>query len=104
MPHAQVDGTPAQQVVGGVAVAAHRPRPGRRVLKRRRPPADRRRARPARTPGGPFLTMGVSVYVLYTYAQVIIGQEYLRLPGNVERFFPLLLAVFISAEAALVMA
>jgi hypothetical protein len=44
------------------------------------------------------------VYVLYTYAQVIIGQEYLRLPGNVERFFPLLLAVFISAEAALVMA
>jgi hypothetical protein len=30
--------------------------------------------------------MGVSVYVLYTYAQVIIGQEYLRLPGNVERF------------------
>lgn len=55
-------------------------------------------------PAAPFLTMGVSVYVLYTYAQVIIGQEYLRLPGNVERFFPLLLAVFILAEAALVMA
>ncbi len=44
------------------------------------------------------------MYVLYTYAQVIIGQEYLRLPGNVERFFPLLLGVFILAEAAMVMA
>ena len=44
------------------------------------------------------------MYLLYTFAQVIIGQEYLRLPGNVERFFPLLLAVFILAEAALVLA
>ena len=55
-------------------------------------------------PAAPFLTVGVSVYVLYTYAQVIVGQEYLRLPGNVERFFPLLLGVFILAEAALAMA
>ena len=55
-------------------------------------------------PAAPFLTVGVAGYVLYTYAQVIIGQEYLRLPGNVERFFPLLLGVFILAEAALVMA
>jgi hypothetical protein len=44
------------------------------------------------------------VFALYTYAQVVIGQEYLRLPGNVERFFPLLLAVFLLAEATLVLA
>lgn len=38
------------------------------------------------------------------YAQVVIGQEYLRLPANVERLFPLLLAVFLLAEATLVLA
>jgi hypothetical protein len=52
---------------------------------------------------GPLLATGVGVYVLYTYTQVIIGQEYLRLPGNVERFFPLLLTVFVLAEAAIVL-
>jgi hypothetical protein len=34
----------------------------------------------------------------------VIGQEYLRVPGNVERFFPLLLALFVTAEAVLVLA
>lgn len=53
--------------------------------------------------GAPLAT-GVAVYALYTYTQVVIGQEYLRLPGNVERFFPLLLAVFVLAEATLVLA
>jgi len=53
-------------------------------------------------PAAPPLAAGVGVFAVYTYAQVIIGQEYLRLPGNVERFFPLLLAVFILAEAAVV--
>ena len=52
----------------------------------------------------PALAAGVGGYGLYTYAQVIIGQEYLRLPGNVEYFFPLLLAVFVLAEATLVLA
>src|SRR5690349_1291442 len=33
---------------------------------------------------GPVLGSGVGVYAIYTYAQVVIGQEYLRLPGNVE--------------------
>lgn len=55
-------------------------------------------------PAGALLASGVAVFCLYTYAQVIIGQEYLRLPGNVERFFPLLLAVFLLAEATLVLA
>lgn len=52
---------------------------------------------------GPVLATGVGVYAMYTYAQVVIGQEYLRLPGNVERFFPLLLAVFILGQAATVL-
>ena len=56
-----------------------------------------------RHPAAPPLAAGIAVFALYTYAQVIIGQEYLRLPGNVERFFPLLLAVFVLAEAALVL-
>jgi hypothetical protein len=51
----------------------------------------------------PPLAAGIGVFALYTYAQVVIGQEYLRLPGNVERFFPLLLMVFVLAEAAVVM-
>jgi hypothetical protein len=54
-------------------------------------------------PAGPLLGSGIGVYAIYTYAQVIIGQEYLRLPGNVEYWFPLLLAVFILAEAAVVL-
>ena len=51
----------------------------------------------------PLLATGLGAFAVYTYAQVIIGQEYLRLPGNVERFFPLLLTVFILAEVALVL-
>ncbi|HYN97636.1 MAG TPA: hypothetical protein VES42_27675 [Pilimelia sp.] len=53
---------------------------------------------------GVLLASGIGVFALYTYAQVVIGQEYLRLPGNVEQFFPLLLAVFLLAEATVVLA
>ena len=52
---------------------------------------------------GPLLASGVGVYAVYTYAQVIVGQEYLRLPGNVERFFPLLLTIFVLAEVVVVL-
>jgi hypothetical protein len=52
---------------------------------------------------GPLLGSGIGVYAIYTYAQVVIGQEYLRLPGNIEYWFPLLLAVFVLAEAAVVL-
>ncbi len=52
---------------------------------------------------GALLAGGVGVFALYTYAQVVVGQEYLRLPGNVERFFPLLLVVFLLAEATTVL-
>ncbi|GAA4351247.1 hypothetical protein GCM10023145_15170 [Angustibacter luteus] len=56
-----------------------------------------------RHPASPLLATGLGAYALYTYAQVVIGQEYLRLPGNVERFFPLLLAVFVLGGAAVVL-
>jgi hypothetical protein len=54
-------------------------------------------------PAAPLLAAGIGLFALYTYAQVVVGQEYLRLPGNVERFFPLLLAVFVLAEATVVL-
>ena len=49
------------------------------------------------------MATGVGVYAVYTYAQVIVGQEYLRLAGNVERFFPLLLAIFVLGEVLVVL-
>ncbi|MGY1837639.1 hypothetical protein ACI79P_21390 [Blastococcus sp. SYSU DS0510] len=57
-----------------------------------------------RHPVAPLLALGPALYVIYMFAQLVIGQEYLRLPGNVERFFPLLLAVFVLGEAAVVLA
>jgi hypothetical protein len=56
-----------------------------------------------RHPAAPLLATGLGAFALYTYAQVVIGQEYLRLPGNVEKFFPLLLTVFVLAGAAVVL-
>jgi hypothetical protein len=50
-------------------------------------------------PAAPVLALAPSVFVVYTYTQLIVGNEYLQLPGNVERFFPLLLAAFILAAA-----
>jgi hypothetical protein len=50
-----------------------------------------------RHPAAPVLALAPSIFVVYTYTQLILGNEYLRRPGNVERFFPLLLAVFILA-------
>ena len=54
-------------------------------------------------PAGPLLATGLGAYAVYTYSQVIVGQEYLRLPGNVERYFPLLLAIFVLGEALVVL-
>ncbi|WP_325128052.1 hypothetical protein [Nocardioides sp.] len=51
----------------------------------------------------PLLASGIGAFAVYTYAQLVIGQEYLRIAGNVERFFPLLLVVFVLAEAAFVL-
>lgn len=46
-------------------------------------------------PAAPMLAIAPAVFTVYTYAQLVVGQEYLRLPGNNERFFPLLLAGFV---------
>ena len=50
-------------------------------------------------PAAAVLALAPSIFVVYTYTQLIVGNEYLRLPGNVERFFPLLLGVFMLAAA-----
>ena len=38
---------------------------------------------------GPILALTPGLYAAYTYTSVILGQEYSRYPGNVERLFPL---------------
>ena len=55
-------------------------------------------------PAAPVLALAPATFVLYTYPQLIVGQEYLRLPGNNERFFPLFLAGFVLAGAVAVSA
>jgi hypothetical protein len=37
----------------------------------------------------PALAIGPALYAVYTYTTAVLGQEYARYPGNVERFFPL---------------
>lgn len=44
-------------------------------------------------PAAPVLALAPGSFAVYTYSQLIMGNEYLDLPGNVERFFPLLLGV-----------
>ena len=46
-------------------------------------------------PAAPALALGPSLFTVYTYTQLIVGEEYLRLPGNNERFFPLLYTGFL---------
>lgn len=48
---------------------------------------------------GPMLALGPSAYALYTYAQLALGGDVLRYPGNSERFFPLFTALFVVAAA-----
>lgn len=55
-------------------------------------------------PVGPVLALAPALWAVYMYAQLIVGQEYLQLPGNNERFFPLLLGLFIGGEAVTVLA
>ena len=50
-------------------------------------------------PGAALLGLAPAVFTAYTYTQLIVGNEYGTRPGNVERFFPLLLAVFVLALA-----
>jgi len=50
----------------------------------------------------PVLALAPALFALYTYSQLVLGNEYRILPGNVERFFPLLLGVFLLAAAVAV--
>jgi hypothetical protein len=46
-------------------------------------------------PAGPVLALAPAMFAMYTYSQLILANEYLYRPGNVEQFFPLLLAMFL---------
>lgn len=48
---------------------------------------------------GPVLALGPALYTLYMYSQLAMGGDFLRYPGNSERFFPLYLGMFILAGA-----
>ena len=46
----------------------------------------------------PVLALAPALFAMYTYSQLVLGNEYLDRPGNVERAFPLLLAMFLLAS------
>ena len=46
---------------------------------------------------GPLLAFGPAVYGLYMYIQLALGADFIRYPGNSERFFPLYLGLFVLA-------
>ena len=48
-------------------------------------------------PAAPVLALARAIFAMYTYSQLILGNEYLHRPGNIERFFSLLLAMFLLA-------
>ncbi len=50
-------------------------------------------------PAATTLGLAPAMFAMYTYSQLILGNEYTYRPGNVERYFPLLLAIFILAAA-----
>lgn len=57
-----------------------------------------------RHPLGPVIAIAPGLWAVYMYLQLMVGQEYLQLPGNTERFFPLLLALFVLGQAVAVLA
>jgi hypothetical protein len=48
-------------------------------------------------PAAPVLALAPGLFAMYMYSQLILANEYLYRPGNVERYFPLLLGLFIVA-------
>jgi hypothetical protein len=47
----------------------------------------------------PALALGPALYAVYTYTTAVIGQEYARYDGNVERFFPLFVGLVAGGVA-----
>jgi hypothetical protein len=52
----------------------------------------------------PVLALGPAVFGMYTYSQILLGNEWARYDGNVERFFPLLAGLFVLSGAVAVLA
>jgi hypothetical protein len=50
-------------------------------------------------PSAPALALAPALFAVYTYTQLIVGEEYLRLPGNNEQYFPLMYAGFLLGGA-----
>jgi hypothetical protein len=50
-------------------------------------------------PAAPVLALAPAIFAMYTYSQLVLANEYLRVPGNIEVFFPLLLVMFWLAAA-----
>lgn len=50
----------------------------------------------------PVLALAPTIFAMYMYSQLILANEFLHLPGNVERFFGLLLAMFLLATVVAV--
>lgn len=46
---------------------------------------------------GPVIALGPALYALYTYAQLALGGDVVRYPGNSEQFFGLYLGLFVLA-------
>jgi hypothetical protein len=57
-----------------------------------------------RNRAGVALALGPSVFALYMYTQLVLGNDIARYPGNSERFFPLLLALILLAGTITVQA
>lgn len=57
-----------------------------------------------RHPAAALCVMGPAAYAAYTSMQLVVGQEHLDIAGNVERFFPLHLALFVLGTALVVVA
>lgn len=53
---------------------------------------------------GPVLALGPALYALYMYSQLALGGDFVRYPGNSERFFLLYLGLFVLAGAIAVRA
>ncbi len=50
------------------------------------------------------LALGPAIYAVYTYTTVVLGQEYTRYDGNVEKFFPLYAGLVAGGAAIAVVA
>jgi hypothetical protein len=53
-------------------------------------------------PAAPALALAPAGYSLYFVAETVLGPDYLRIPGNNERYFPLFLTTFLLAGAVAV--